>query len=88
MYERKGEFMHNARGSTKTVYDQLCALGDDPNIDAVAEAIGNKSWSYLTCEGCTEYVKTAVAIGEHEPKLYCDICIREAMELLCSDTKL
>lgn len=64
------------------VYQRLVALGDNPPIDKVAEIIGNKSWSYISCAGCPEYVERAVAIGEYEPKAYCAICVTEAFMVL------
>lgn len=67
---------------TDEVYQQLLALGNNPQIDKVAEIIGNKSWSYISCDGCRDYVERAVAIGEYEPKAYCAICITEAFTAL------
>lgn len=64
------------------IYDQLVALGDTPPIDKVADVIGNKSWSYLTCDGCSAQVERAVGIGEYEPKTYCATCIAEAKAAL------
>lgn len=69
-------------GSAKDIYDQLIALGPNPSIEKVAEIIGNKSWSYITCEGCSDRVERAVAIGEYEPKAYCETCIAEAAQAL------
>ena len=71
------------RGDDKEqIYRKLVALGDNPPIDKVAEIIGNKSWSYISCAGCPEYVERAVAIGEYEPKAYCAICVTEAFTVL------
>jgi hypothetical protein len=68
--------------TSEQVYDALCELGDNPPIDKVAEIIGNKSWSYISCDGCPEYVERAVSIGEYEPKAYCETCLREAIAAL------
>lgn len=68
--------------SRKDVHDELAALGDNPPIDKVAEIIGNKSWSYICCDGCNNYVERAVCIGEYEPKAYCATCIEEAAYIL------
>ena len=67
---------------TDEVYQQLLALGDNAPIDKVAEIIGNQSWSYISCDGCRDYVDRAVAIGEYETKAYCAICITEAFTAL------
>lgn len=66
--------------TSKEIRDLLCELGDNPPLDKVAEIIGNKSWSYISCDGCPEYVERAVAIGEYEPKVYCETCITEAAQ--------
>lgn len=81
-YWRVGMWPDTCNGSSEEIYKNLCVLGPVPGIDAVADVIGNKSWSYLTCCGCSEYVKRAVSIGEDEPKLYCDTCVTEAFHVL------
>jgi hypothetical protein len=90
MYERDGVWTNNARGSTSDIYNRLCALGETPDIAKVAEIIGNKSWSYLSCDGCSEHVTTMVRIGDHryadESKSYCATCIKEAAAVL-ADTE-
>lgn len=82
-YRRDGKWMASplsvsASKTSGDVYNALCALGDNPPIDKVAGIIGNKSWSYISCDGCPEYVERAVAIGEYEPKAFCETCIKEA----------
>jgi hypothetical protein len=64
--------------TSQQVHDALCELGENPPINKVAEIIGNKAWSYISCDGCPEYVEKAVAIGEYEPKAYCRTCLAEA----------
>lgn len=66
-------------------YQRLAALGDNPPIDKVAEIIGNKSWSYITCDGCSLYVERAVAIGEFDTKAYCETCMKEAHAILMGE---
>lgn len=74
-----------AGGKTaKAIYDELCALGRSPSPEDVANVIGNKSWSYISCEGCNEYVLKAAAIGEYEAKPYCETCLTEALTALKS----
>lgn len=75
-----------AGGKTaKQIYDALCKLGEHPTLATVAEVIGNKSWSYISCDGCNEHVERAVIIGDGEysdRKCFCRTCLREALAVL------
>lgn len=62
------------RDDAEDTYNRLVALGDNPVIGAVADIIGNKSWSHLSCAACDEYVNTAVQIGESDT-LICGPCL-------------
>lgn len=64
------------------VHERLVALGEAPSIEDVAKIVGNQSWSYLSCEGCSDYVERGVRIGEFEAKIYCATCIGEAALVL------
>ena len=78
-----------AHGPAKEVYERLCDLGQTPSAAATAEVIGNKSWSYLTCDGCSEYVERAVEFtdsGSERNPLLCAPCIELARAAL-SDSK-
>jgi hypothetical protein len=81
-YERKGrEWSSTVNGPAKNKYDALCALGPNPDIDKVAEIIGNKSWSYLSCSGCNDYVASAVSFGSDYSEseiLLCAACVEDA----------
>lgn len=66
----------------KDKHESLVALGPNPPIERVTEIIGNKSWSYINCDGCGDYVERAIAIGEYESKSYCTTCIREAAAIM------
>lgn len=81
-YQKEQGWSNTVSGNSQIVYDKLCALGHNPSIEAVAEIIGNKGWCYIMCDGCTDYVEKAVALGEYEPKSYCNVCITEAMSAL------
>ena len=74
-----------ACGDSELVYNSLCDLGLNPDIKAVADIIGNKSWSYIICDGCSASVEAAVILGEYEAKKYCRICINEAASVLLSE---
>lgn len=70
-------------GDSETVYNKLCALGVNPPIDRVAEIIGNKGWSYLTCDCCSEEVDRAILFsrsGEDDYRL-CLECVKDANKL-------
>ena len=73
-----GEWLGTVSGSSRDKYEKLCALGPNPDIAAVAEITGNKSWSYISCDGCDQYPERAVRIGEYDTKSYCQECIEEA----------
>lgn len=81
------QYKYSERGSTGGVgdkiliYDELIALGPMPSAEDVARVIGNKSWSYLMCDGCNSYELTLVSIGEYEAKSYCKTCIAEANQV-------
>lgn len=76
--------MDTAGGNSKAIYDKLCALGDLPSLEEVAEIINNQSWSFLSCDGCNDYIKRGVRLGDEysEGKIYCATCILEAHEIL------
>lgn len=84
-YYRDGKWLATYSGPGNVEYEKLLALGSNPDIAAVAEIIGNKGWSYITCDGCAENVEIAVAIGEYETKSYCRTCITEAAHVLCGE---
>lgn len=63
-HDERGWMKHGANGHAEEIYDALCALGENPDPRAVAEIIGNKSWSFITCQGCNEQVERAVRLGD------------------------
>lgn len=84
-YECNGKWAASLNGNSEVTYNQLCALGKQPDIAKVAEIIGNKSWSYLSCDGCDDHVEAAIRIGENrydDAKVYCVTCVREAAAVL------
>lgn len=85
-YQKDGRWLHTESVDREAVYNRLLALGPMPDIEKSAEIIGSKSWSFIKCDGCAEYVVIAVAIGEDEPKSYCGICIREAAAAMVGAT--
>ena len=84
-YDKNGKWGNTVSGSAEKVYDKLCALGHNPDIEKVAEIIGNKSWSHLTCIGCGEYVVKAVSFGEDYDSravLLCEPCVNDAAQAM------
>jgi len=70
----------------KVTHAQLLALGDNPPIDKAAEVIGNKSWTYILCKGCSEYVERAVKIGDgYDPEIVlCQACLDEGARAIAN----
>jgi hypothetical protein len=79
-YQHGAHWTDTVKGSSEDVYNKLCALGEVPDVAAVATAIGNKSWSHLTCAGCDDHVTRAIKIrGEYDDGvLLCRACVTEA----------
>ena len=86
-YQHDGKWTQTAKGKSEQIYDELCALGENPDIEAVAKAIGNQSWSYLTCSGCNDYVVRAADFGDdygdREIRL-CQACLQDGLQALNS----
>lgn len=77
------------REGDQGICENLYALGDTPSISAAADIIGNKSWTYLTCAGCSDYIDRGVRMGAdyEEGKIYCSTCINEAHQIISGDAK-
>ncbi len=86
-YFQDGEWIPTGYGSSKDIHKRLCDLGPTPPIDKVAEVIGNKSWSYISCSGCSDYVERAVRIRPEydEGGTFCLTCVNEAHQILNGD---
>jgi len=71
------------------IHDRLLALGESPSIKEAADIIGNQSWTYISCEGCSESVERAVMLGDQysDGHSYCATCIAEAAQVLIGDQK-
>jgi len=79
-YQRDGKWWNSSLGTSEEIHRRLVALGRVPDIAAVADIIGNKSWSYISCDGCSDYVEKAVRLGAEysDGKVFCMVCIAEA----------
>lgn len=86
----KGQYYDHSSGwatspkNCELIHKKLLALGPKPFFDDVDAVIGNNSWTRYSCDGCGEYTRLAISIGEYEPKKYCAVCIKEAAFLLDS----
>lgn len=81
---------NTASGPAKDIHEKLCALGQNPTPEQVADVVGNKSWSYLSCSGCNEYIKRAVQFSDSWSEdciLLCDSCVEAAKQALADGTK-
>lgn len=77
----KGGIWYDA--DKENIYERLRALHGKSKFDpdAIAEIIGNKSWSYIQCDGCQQEFNRLVSIGtEDELHYFCEQCITEAYE--------
>lgn len=70
-YCRDGKWTITVSGDSEAVYNKLCSLGHNPPIAKVAEVIGNKSWSYLTCACCSESVSVGASFDDN---IICEDC--------------
>ena len=77
-YGIENSWPNTVSGSSKATYDKLVGLGADPTADAVAEVIGNKSWTHPYCRGCEEYVAVVMAFGDDERAHVCGRCLQAA----------
>ncbi len=81
-YQRDGKWTRTASGDSEEIYNALCDLGRNPDIAAVATIIGNKSWSYLSCDGCDKYVTHAVKLNHgysEKDHLLCRNCLERGI---------
>lgn len=87
-WSRDGVWNRNVKGGRgEEIYNQLVAMGDDPDREAVRKLMGNTSWTHLSCDGCdTDGLLRAVCIKDEysDGHIYCPTCIREAAALLDS----
>ncbi|WP_417744813.1 hypothetical protein [Rosistilla oblonga] len=73
----------------ETVYTKLLALGKNPDPDNINKITGNKSWTEVRCDECSEYVEAAVQLGQ-EPDYasstatVCVSCLKKALDLATS----
>lgn len=75
-------------GEDKAVtYDQLVALGREPDPDDVDRIIGNNSWTSTRCDECGTSPQVVVMVGE-EPAyesntvFICSPCILKLREMI------
>lgn len=85
-YQKKdGHWTSTAMGGSEEIYNTLCALGPNPDIDAVAKVIGNQGWAHISCSGCGTHVARAVSFGRDysdDEILMCQICLQEGLRAI------
>lgn len=86
-YQNKdGNWTRTVKGDSEATHNALCALGPDPDIDAVAIAIGNQGWAHLSCSGCGTHVTRAVSFGTEycsaDEVLMCQLCLQEGLRAI------
>ena len=73
-------------GDSQIVYNQLCALGDNPKTSQIVEILGNKSWTHFCCSMCGNLVEKIVQFKRNHTVTICEDCIRGAAETFAVDT--
>lgn len=61
------------------VYEELIALGKDPDADRIDEIIGNPSWTHSICTNCETLADNVVVIDEVQ---LCEDCINLAKRMI------
>ncbi len=76
------DYRHDA--SKNDITEKLHALPPEGRTaTAIAQIIGNKSWSYPSCTECHEYVDIAISFGEDgNGSTLCLSCLRSAQAAL------
>lgn len=81
-FSAKDGWSDSVNGKAKDIHGRLCALGPNPEIAVVADIIGNKSWCYLSCSACSEYVERAAVIGYEQNTYVCTDCAKSIVTVL------
>ncbi len=84
-YQRDGKWTRTVTGDSEVVYNKMCDLGENPDIAKIADAIGNKSWSYISCAACAEYVTRAADLTPpytDNAILICRPCLEDAIRAM------
>lgn len=83
----EGHFLFSEK--KKKIYQELCALGDNPNPDDVDRVIGNNSWTKTACDECGEYKDNLIRFGEESDPdegsntaWICEDCLKRACKLM------
>ena len=84
-FSAKDGWSNSVQGQAKGIHEKLCALGPNPDIVTVAEIIGNKSWSYLSCSACDGYVERAIVFGYEQDQRLCEQCLKTMLAVISKD---
>lgn len=82
-YYERGLWLSTELGSSKEIYEDLVALGSNPDPDIVDAIIGNRCWTYLECDNCDREVDKAFIFSRYNDSLkVCRECLESALEQL------
>ena len=72
-YFMKGVWIYSEEVNRSQQFDQLIALGTNPDADKIDSIIGNKSWTHALCSECGEYCADAIMTGT---TVLCEDCLK------------
>jgi hypothetical protein len=64
VYLRNGAWGFNLHGNSQRIYEALVGLGPNARATEVDALVGNNAWTGEWCNGCHEYGRPTVQIGE------------------------
>lgn len=80
-YDKKNDlWRETAFGDTQVVHQKLLACANDP--EKLAAIIGNKSWTHISCDGCSESVSIAAVFSSGGEPSLCLNCLTSAQAAL------
>jgi hypothetical protein len=76
----------NTESSRHRMYEDLSALGPDPDPDVVDAIIGNSTWTRCHCDECDEDFEMVIELGEERyyesaTACICQECLLAALAL-------
>lgn len=85
-YWKEGRYLIGNGLTKEETHAKLVDLGTNPNPDDVDAVIGNRSWTYCTCDDCGKSVQAVVQLGqeldyESATANICFHCLKKAVKL-------
>jgi len=83
----QGKWVYDHYKDKEAIYTKLLDLGDTPSPTDIDAAIGNSSWTRLTCDCCEAEVDTvvqfkAIAHDEYGDTELCKECVTKIAKLI------